>query len=151
MGIGNELKGDDVIGPCTAVKLEVLFRENDNVIVFDGGTVPENYTGIIRKENPTHIILIDAVEMNEDPGYIRVVQKEEIAKYNLSTHAMPVSFLIKFMESTINADIILVGVQPKGMELIEKISEEVKKSIDIVVNTIFEVINSWNLIIVKIN
>ncbi|GEM_PF-3096914 len=80
--------------------------------------------------------------MNEDPGYIRVVQKEEIAKYNLSTHAMPVSFLIKFMESTIDADIILVGVQPKGMELIENVSEEVKKSIDIVVNTIFEVINS---------
>ena len=92
-------------------------------------------------KSPTHIILVDAVEMKKEPGYIRVVQKEEIANYNISTHAMPISFLIKFMETTINADIILVGIQPKNMELAEKISKEVEKSIEIVVNTLFELIN----------
>lgn len=141
LGIGNEIKGDDALGPNIAWKLNDLFKKNDRVIVFDGGTVPENYTGLIRKESPTHIILVDAVEMKKEPGYIRVVQKEEIANYNISTHAMPVSFLIKFMETTINADIILVGIQPKNMELAEKISKEVEKSIDIVVNTLFELIN----------
>jgi hydrogenase 3 maturation protease len=140
LGIGNEIKGDDGLGPHIAWKLNDLFEENDGVIVFDGGTVPENYTSLIRNEEPTHIILVDAVEMKKEPGYIRVVQKDEIAKYNISTHAMPISFLIKFMETTIGAKIILVGMQPKNMELAEEISPEVEKSIEIVVNTLFELI-----------
>lgn len=111
---------------------------NEHVAVFNGGTVPENYTGLIRNENPTHIILIDAVEMKKEAGFIRVVYKDEIANYNISTHAMPVSFLIKFMESTIGSKIILIGVQPKNMELSNIISKEVKKSINIVVNTLLQ-------------
>lgn len=142
LGIGNEIKGDDALGPNVVCKLNELFENNNNIIVFDGGTVPENYTGLIRKEKPTHIILVDAVEMKKEPGYIRIVKKEEIANYKISTHAMPVSFLIKFMETTIGADIILVGVQPKNMELAEEISKEVEKSIEIVVNVLFEVLNS---------
>lgn len=141
LGIGNEIKGDDAIGPNTAWKLGELFKKNDDVFVFDGGTVPENYTGLIRKENPTHIILVDAVEIKKEPGYIKVVQKEDISNYNLSTHAMPVSFLIMFMEATIDADIILIGIQPKKMDPGDGISKEVEKSIGIVVNTLFKLID----------
>mgnify|MGYP000924397529 CR=1 FL=1 len=141
LGIGNEIKSDDGLGPVIVKKLSELFKDNLSVVCFDGGTVPENYTGSIRKENPTHIILIDAVQMKKVPGYIRVVKKDEIANYNISTHAMPVSFLIKYMETTIHAEIILVGVQPKSMELNEKISREVKDSIDKVVHTIEKVLN----------
>ena len=135
LGIGNEIKGDDGLGPIIAQKSLLLFDKNRNITVFDGGTVPENYTGLIRKENPTHIILVDAVDMKKEPGYIRVVRKEEIAKYNISTHAMPVSFLIKYMETTVNAQIILIGIQPKSMNFAEPVSKEVEKSIDKVTAT----------------
>ncbi len=141
LGIGNEIKGDDGLGPAIAKKLSKLSEDNPDIAVFDGGTVPENYTGSLRKEKPTHIILVDAVEMKKEPGYIRVVRKEEIANYNLSTHAMPVSFLIKFMETTIDAEIILIGIQPKNMELAQGISEEIEISIKQVVDAIFELIN----------
>lgn len=142
LGIGNEIKGDDGLGPAIAKKLSKLFTNNEDITIFDGGTVPENYTGSIRKENPSHIILVDAVEMKEEPGYIRVVQKDEIANYNISTHAMPVSFLIKYMETTIDAEIILIGIQPKQMELDQNISKKIEESIDKVVNALFELINS---------
>lgn len=142
LGIGNEIKGDDASGPLIARKISALLNKNKNVVVFDGGTVPENYTGSIRKENPTHIILVDAVEMKKEPGYIRVVEKDEIANYNISTHAMPVSFLIKYMETTIDAKIILVGIQPKSMGFNEKVSKEVEDSIDKVVKSIIQIINS---------
>lgn len=142
LGIGNEIKGDDAAGPLIARKISALINKNRNVVVFDGGTVPENYTGSIRKENPTHIILVDAVEMKKEPGYIRVVEKDEIANYNISTHAMPVSFLIKYMETTIDAKIILVGIQPKSMGFNEKVSKEVEYSIDKVVKSIIQIINS---------
>ena len=140
LGIGNEIKGDDGLGPIIAKKSSSLFDKNKNIIVFDGGTVPENYTGSIRKEKPTHIVLIDAVDMKKEPGYIRVVEKEEIANYNISTHAMPISYLIKYIETTIGAQIILVGVQPKSMGFAEPVSKEVEKSIEEVVSTFYKVI-----------
>ena len=135
LGIGNEIKGDDGLGPIITKKSSLLFDKNENIIVFDGGTVPENYTRLIRKENPTHIILVDAVDMKKEPGYIRVVEKEEIANYNISTHAMPVSYLIKYIETTIGAQIILVGVQPKSMGFAEPVSKEVAASIEEIVST----------------
>ncbi|MBI5680458.1 MAG: hydrogenase maturation peptidase HycI [Methanobacterium sp.] len=139
LGIGNEIKGDDALGSVIAKKLSESLHK-DNVVVFDGGTVPENYTGLIRKENPSHIILVDAVDMAKSPGFIRTVRKEEIANYNISTHAMPISFLIKYLESTMDADIILLGIQPKSMELAHDISKEVKDSIEKVLSTFFELI-----------
>lgn len=143
LGIGNEIKADDAIGPLIAQKTSKLFEKNSAVVAFDGRTVPENYTGSIRKEDPSHIILVDAVDMKREPGYIRLVKKEEIASYNISTHAMPVSFLIRYMETTIDAKIILIGIQPKSMEFNEEISEEVKKSIDKVVNSLHKIINKF--------
>ncbi|MGZ7044598.1 MAG: hydrogenase maturation peptidase HycI [Methanobacterium sp.] len=140
LGIGNEIKGDDGLGPFIAKKLSIIFHDNEDIAVFDGGTVPENYTGAIREINPTHIILVDAVEMGKEPGFIRVVCKEEIANYNISTHAMPISFLIKFMETTIGSNIILIGIQPKSMELAGSISKDVKNSIEEVINTLINLI-----------
>ncbi|MCK9150796.1 hydrogenase maturation peptidase HycI [Methanobacterium alcaliphilum] len=115
-----------------AKKLSVIFQGNNKVSIIDGGVVPENFTGTIRKKDPTHLILIDAVEMSEFPGYIRIIGTDEIANYNISTHAMPLSFLIKYLQSTIESDmkIILIGIQPKEMNMVADISKEVKNSIE---------------------
>jgi hydrogenase 3 maturation protease len=78
--------------------------------------------------------------MKKEPGYIRVVEKEEIANYNISTHAMPISFLIKYMETTLSAQIILLGIQPKSMGFAEPISKEVEESIGEVLITFDKVI-----------
>lgn len=124
--IGNDMRGDDGIGPLVAGELEELSEENTDIIVINTGTVPENYTGLIRKVQPSHIIFIDAVEMKMAPGDIKLVQKDEIANYSISTHAMPLSFMIKYIETFTDASVLLIGIQPKNMELYEDISDEVK-------------------------
>jgi hydrogenase 3 maturation protease len=128
LGIGNDLRGDDAIGSVLAQEMSKIFLEKDKIAVFDGKTVPENFTGAIKRENPSHIILLDAVKMRETPGHIKLVKKEQIGNYNLSTHAMPLSFLIKYLESTSPAEIILIGIQPKDMNLINEMSKEVQNS-----------------------
>lgn len=130
LGIGNEMRGDDGLGSVLAQKLSPY--ENENLTVFDGKTVPENFTGAIKREAPSHIIILDAVEMNESPGHIRLVAKEEIANYGISTHALPLSFLIKYLESIHPAKIMLMGIQPKNMDLNHSISPEIQKSMDYV-------------------
>ncbi|MDD1775470.1 MAG: hydrogenase maturation peptidase HycI [Methanobacterium sp.] len=133
LGIGNQLRGDDYSGALTALKLSHKCP-SDDVTIIDGGSVPENYTGLIRKEDPSHIILIDAADMGKPPGYLKLIKKEEISQYNISTHAMPLSFLIKYLEQTTRARIILIGIQPLEMELANALSEDVKKSVDFLVD-----------------
>ena len=68
--------------------------------------------------------------MNKNPGHIKLVQKDEIVNYSISTHAMPVSFLIKYLETSMDAKMLLIGIQPKNMEMNAPVSKEVESSIN---------------------
>jgi hydrogenase 3 maturation protease len=141
LGIGNEMRGDDGLGSILAQKLATL--ENKNITIFDGKTVPENFTGAIKRETSSHIILLDAVEMNEPPGHIKLVAKEKIANYSISTHAMPLSFLIKYLESTTPAEIMLLGIQPDNMDLICEVSPKIQESINYVLKLFNHVLKTF--------
>jgi hydrogenase 3 maturation protease len=132
--IGNEMRGDDSAGPLIADKLDRIFAENPDIKVINAGTVPENYTGVIRNETPSHIIFVDAVEMDMEPGSLRLVESDEIANYSISTHAMPLSFMIKYLKSFIKSEIILIGIQPKNLEMSNTISSEVMEGIEKLIN-----------------
>lgn len=139
MGIGNQLRGDDFAGSFIARKLSETLKKKD-LTVLDGGTVPENFTGLIKRENPTHIVLIDAADMGKPPGYIKIIKKDEISQYNISTHAMPLSFLIKYLEHSIKSNIILLGIQPRDMELVDNFSPEVHASVTFLMDVLQEII-----------
>ena len=139
LGIGNPLRGDDFSGSLVARRLNQTLDE-EKIIVIDGETVPENFTGQIKKENPSHIILFDAADMKKPPGHIKLIKKDEIAQYNISTHAMPLSFLINYLEHTTDTRIILIGIQPKGMEFEEKVSHEVYQSISLLIALLHEIL-----------
>lgn len=141
LGIGNDMRGDDGLGSILAQKLLIL--ENENITVFDGKTVPENFTGAIKRETPSHIIILDAVEMNKPPGHIKLVAKEEIADYSISTHAMPLSFLIKYLESTTPAEIMLLGIQPENMDLICEVSPKIQESMNYVLKLFNHVLKTF--------
>jgi len=107
MGIGNTLNGDDGIGPWVAHH----FR-HENWKTIDCGTVPENFTGPLKKWSPDLLILVDAADMNLPPGEIRLIPPEMISVLHLSTHALPLSLLMNHLQDTIKK-MVLVGIQPK--------------------------------------
>lgn len=116
LGIGNELKYDDGVGPFIISKLnnEDL---NENVLLINAQTVPENFTGQIRKENPSHIIIIDACLMGLNPGDYKIVNSDEFTNIGISTHSMSLSYFVKF----INPDkVIFLGIEPQSLELIDQ-------------------------------
>ena len=104
LGVGNELKSDDGVGPFIISKLKQENMENDSLLFIDAQTVPENFTGKIRKENPTHLIIVDACLMDSN------------ADIGISTHSMSLSFFVKFLEKDSDLKIIFVGIEPKTME-----------------------------------
>jgi hydrogenase 3 maturation protease len=123
--IGNKYGGDDGVGPYIANKLKN--QENKNLIIIDSGTIPENYTSVIKKINPKNLIIIDAVEMNLKPGEIRIINKEKIGLMHISTHNIPISLLINYLEKYVE-NIYFIGIQSGKMS--GNLSKKVKISAD---------------------
>ncbi len=128
MCIGNRDGGDDAVGPYIANQLK-----STTVDVLDCGTTPENYTSSVKKHDPKHLIIIDAVEMGLFPGEIRIVPKEKIGVMHISTHGIPISVLINYLERYVK-NIIFIGIQPKTMS--GEMTEPIKKSGQDLVNLI---------------
>jgi len=122
MCIGNIDGGDDAIGPYIADK---LMREKGDLVVLNCGTVPENFTSVVKQHNPKNLIIVDAVEMGLDAGEIRIVPKEKIGVMHISTHVIPISVLINYLEQYVE-NITFIGIQPETMS--GEISENVRKS-----------------------
>ncbi len=128
LGVGNELKSDDGVGPFIINKLIDENIENDSLLFINAETVPENFTGKIRKENPSHVIIVDACLMGSEPGEIKIVDKEDFANIGISTHSMSLSYFVKYLEKDNDFKVIFVGIEPETMDWGENPTENVEKT-----------------------
>ncbi len=132
VGIGNIMKNDDAAGVLAAQLLVKKLPKNiagriDVVIAED---VLENNTGKIRKLNPTHIVILDSCYWGDKPGAVAIVDNSKIEEGDVSTHHLPLSMAIKFFEQTMNAKVIIVGIEPQSLDQGETVSPAVKQSIE---------------------
>ncbi len=133
MCIGNKDGGDDSVGPYIADQLKK--EKNKDIFVIDAGTAPENYTGNVKKINPEILIIIDAIDMDLKPGDIRIVPRKKIGVMHVSTHGIPISVLVKYLEKYVKK-ILIIGIQPK--EMTGKLTKTVKKSAESLIETILK-------------
>jgi len=122
MGLGNICRGDDGIGSFIAQNFQ-----SDDWLVLDCGTTPENFTSLVKKTQPEYLVMVDAAQMNLEPGEFRVIPSERIDKFYLTTHNIPLSLLISYLDKWVGK-IILIGIQPERMEDFQRISERVQDS-----------------------
>lgn len=116
MGIGAEMNGDDGVGILAARKLRRKLGDRQNVLVLEGGSLPESLSSPLRCFAPRIVLLLDAADMGEPQGTIAILQKEQIAAAGFSTHAMPLNLLAGYLEQEIGCEVILIGIQPKNIE-----------------------------------
>ncbi len=126
--IGNRDGGDDAIGPYIADRLSTI--QLHDMFIIDAGIVPENFTGVIKQHNPETLLIIDAIDMSITPGEIRRVSPERIGLMHISTHGIPLSVFIKYLEQYMKK-IILIGIQPQHMQGV--MSKQVRKSADVLI------------------
>lgn len=124
-GIGNVLRGDDALGPM----LIEMLRGSVNASCINAEGAPENYLGKVIRENPDTVLIIDAVHLNLKPGEYRILEQKDLEKSGFSTHDISLGMLIDYMKSQINADIFILGVEPRQLRLGAEVSETVKKTL----------------------
>jgi hydrogenase 3 maturation protease len=116
LGVGSELRGDDIAGLLAAQQIEKAITKqttSQEIRVFIGETAPENLTGQIKEFQPTHLIIIDAAELNKEPGHIEVMGLETIGGATFCTHSLPLNVIISYLLESFKFEPIVIGIQPK--------------------------------------
>ena len=138
VGIGNTLRADDGFGPALIEKI----KDKIKAVCIDAGSAPENYTGKIVKERPETILIVDALHLGKKPGEYEIIKKADIVRSGLSTHDISPNMFIEYLESQTQADIYMLGVQPKSVAFGEQMSKEVKQSLEAISELIKEADNA---------
>jgi hydrogenase 3 maturation protease len=123
-GIGNPLRQDDGAG--------VFLSENFSAkgwVSLPCHTAIESFTGKIKQFKPHTIVLVDAADLNLEPGAIRIIPKEKIKDAGIGTHSLPLDKIMDYLETVTKAQCMLIGIQPLNLDLGEGLSQPVKKAL----------------------
>jgi hydrogenase 3 maturation protease len=135
-GVGNVLRGDDAFGPLLVDRLQGKV----NAVCINAENAPEKYLGKVIKLDPDTLIIIDAVHLGLKPGDYRMVKPEELSGVGFSTHDIPLQTLIGYIQTEIDAEIYILGVQPGTIVIGGQLSGSVKNTLQILEDLIVEAI-----------
>jgi len=145
ISLGNELRGDDSIGPAVINELKSM-KLPDPVILIDAGadtfTVLEHLMG----EDP--VLIIDCAKMGRNPGepvkFIANNSTIGTIEKSISLHGFGFGEVYRMAGQCGNvADCIVIGIEPKSVEFGQKLSDEVKQSLPSVINMVIEEANKY--------
>jgi hydrogenase 3 maturation protease len=137
MGIGNPCRGDDAAGSMLAQKISAV----PGVRVIDAQEVPESYVRQVAGEEPDTVVLIDSVDLKSAPGSVALLDKNQLAGYCPSTHRVPLTLLMDYLERETHARVCLIAIQPRHAAFMQPMSGEVHASVASVagmLNDVFE-------------
>lgn len=123
--VGNPLRKDDgaavVLGRLLETELENVFVTNQ---------APENFIYKLIQEGYSHILIIDAAEMELPPGESAILQRENLLRGEIVTHSISIRFFTSLMER-LKRKVLVLGIQPKdrgfGQTLSLEVEQKVKK------------------------
>jgi hydrogenase 3 maturation protease len=134
VGVGNPLRGDDGFGPELVGRLgeAVPFK------TIDAGEEPEDCLEQVLALKPSRVLIADAVAFGGKPGEAVLLEPESLGKkITVSTHQLPLMMFIRLIrERLAGAEVKVLGLQPKSIELGKGLSSQVDQSMDMLVQII---------------
>ncbi|MCW4049067.1 MAG: hydrogenase maturation peptidase HycI [Candidatus Bathyarchaeota archaeon] len=138
VGVGNPLRGDDGVGVQIIERLQEM--NPANVLLLNTETVPEAFTGKVIEYKPTHVLLLDAAQFKGYPGETRLIDSEKIGGQVVSTHSLPLTIFINYIEKTLDVKVLLLGIQPRTIEFYSKMTREVSETGERVAQLLYRIL-----------
>lgn len=123
VGVGNRMLGDDGIGP---VLLDHLKKNLPHTV--DAGVTPEEYTGVIKRLNPSVIIILDAADFGAEPGQMKIIMAEEVSLVRIGSHKIPLDIIMEYLRSETGADVFIIGIQPECISFSSSLSPSAERA-----------------------
>ncbi|HRR55303.1 MAG TPA: hydrogenase maturation protease [Candidatus Methanomethylicus sp.] len=134
VGMGSRIRRDDAAGVRVVSRLRG--KVPPSVGLLDCGTVPEDFTPVIKRSAPSHIIFFDAVDMGAGvaPGAHGFVDEGRLLTGSISTHKQSVKMVFRLIrEGLPGVRIGLVGIQPKSLDFGTGLSRPVDRGVNALV------------------
>ena len=141
LGIGNLLIGDEGVGCKTVEELARRYQLPPEVECIDGGTAGFELLPML--EGRDHVILIDALRDEREPGTVIMVEDEHVPKafMNRTTpHQLGICDVLAAAELTdaLPKHLTLYGVEPKQLDVGIGLSPEVEAGMEKVISAVVE-------------
>jgi hydrogenase 3 maturation protease len=124
LGVGNIQRGDDGAGSHFAR----TFHQEGWVSV-DCGTMPENFTSLLRRKRPELVVIVDAAEMGLTSGEFRRIPLEDVVDLSIGTHAASLNMFIRYIRSFVN-EVVFIGIQPGEIHDGPSLSRPVQRGLE---------------------
>ena len=125
--VGNGMMGDDGAGVLLAQMLRDAPLADWSVV--NGGSAPENVLHRIREMDATRVLVVDAADMDLEPGSIRRINADKLDNpFLMTTHTLPLTFLIESLREFV-PQVDFLGIQPNIVAFGFPMSEEVRKAV----------------------
>lgn len=148
LGIGNLIMQDEGVGIHVIRRLEKDFTFDPEIELIDGGTSGSELYGFF--ENNDKMIIVDAVNFDEKPGFIGSIEKDDILKRlntKMSMHNLGLTDVLSHVKllDIEPSEIFLVGVQPEIIELHDELSDTILEKMDRILEVICMKLAEWNV------
>jgi hydrogenase maturation protease len=148
IGLGNILMRDEGVGVQAVRAVEARYEIPPGVEIVDGGTCGLDLLPYI--EGRDRVLFVDAVNFDKEPGYIGVLEDQEIpalfARKDSLHHLglMDVLATAQLLDVT-PRDICLIGIQPLSLEIGLELSELLQARMDLLVAQIITKLEDWGI------
>lgn len=148
MGLGNILLKDEGVGVHAIRAIRERYSFSPEVEIIDGGTLGLDLLHFF--EGRDRVLLVDAVDFRKEPGYIGVMEDDEIPSSlfaKLSVHHIGLSdvlFAAKLLDYT-PSKIRLIGIQPESLDVGLETTECISGKMDQLISLIIQTLKEWNI------
>jgi hydrogenase 3 maturation protease len=126
IGMGNELRADDAVG-LHIVRLLKPYT-NNRLQVFEGHMTPEAFIGPACAVHPTHLLIVDAAELQKKPGVWQVLSSDDVEEGLFTTHAIPATEVAAEIQRRCGSKVAFLGIQPKSRDISLSLSRECQQT-----------------------
>ena len=147
LGIGNTLLQDDGAGVHVIKQLRSTNESGQGVQIIDGGTLGLSLLPDL--EDASCLIVVDAGEIGEKPGEIRVFENEEMDRQlsgkKSTVHELAMSDLLSAaaLSGRCPDKRALIAIQPASIEWGLETTEDVSRAIPNACHLVEDMVRSW--------
>jgi hydrogenase maturation protease len=148
IGLGNLLMRDEGVGVQAVRAVEERYEIPPDVEIVDGGTSGLDLLPYIEGRN--RVLFVDAVNFGQEPGYIGVLENQEIpalfARKDSLHHLglMDVLATAQLLDVT-PRNLCLIGIQPLSLEIGLELSELLQTRMELLVAQIITKLGDWGI------
>lgn len=148
IGVGNILMQDEGTGPKVAEFLRNNYTFDPEIEIIDGGTLGLDLLPYIEKYKK--LIIVDVVDFDKEPGFIKILRGEEIPPYlktKLSVHHVGVQDLIEVarLMGYMPEELVLAGIQPESIDLGLDLTPTVAGKLNELIEEILTILKNWGI------